>query len=1055
MFNITACDDDEGTNCDNWIKMYFHMGKAGTHAIFLLTTLLACCACSFALDPSLDISQYAHTAWNVRDGFSLGAIFAMAQTPDGYLWLGAENGLFRFDGVRSIPWQPPAGQHLPQNPYSLLVTRDGTLWIGTFAGLVTWSGGKLTPRPEPELAQEFVASLFEDSEGTVWAGLLGPSTGRLCAIRRGGTQCYSEDNAFGRAVWALYEDSSGNLWAAAESGLWRMKPGPPRRYRTPTELIGLSKADNGRLLIAMHTAGLLQLVRDRIESYPIRSATNANGLLSDRDVDANRLLRDRNGGLWIGTVERGLIHVHQGRTDVFTRADGLSGNVILSLFEDREGNVWVASTGGLDRFRELPVSTISVKQGLSSDAAQSVIAARDGSMWVGAHDGLTRWKNGQTTIFRKASGLPDDEPQSLFQDDRGRIWAFTPHGPAYFQDDRFVAINAVPGGKVHYVTGDQAGNFWASEGKNLMHFVEGRLVQQIPWSELGHQQSAQAVLFDPDQGGLWLGFWPHGGVSYLKDGQLRASYTAASGLGEGHVGDLQLDRDGALWAATQGGLSRIKDGRIATLTSRNGLPCDLTNWSIEDDDRSFWLYTACGLVRITRTELDTWIADPKRRIETTVWDAADGVRLRSTPASAYGPRVAKSTDGKLWFLTGDGVQVIDPRHLAVNKLPPPVRIEQMIADHKTYAATSGLSLPPRVRNLAFDFVALSLVAPEKNRYRFKLEGWDPDWRDAVTEYRVEYSNLPPKHYTFRVIASNNSGVWNEQGAVLDFSIDPAFYQTNWFRALCVAAFLALLWALHQLRLRQLARQFNMRLEERVGERTRIARDLHDTLLQSFHGVLLYFQTGINLLPEHPAEARTAEARKTLEKAMHQAKHAIVEGREAIQGLRSSVVETNDLALAMRALGEGLAPNANSVAFQVHVEGASRDLHPILRDEVYRITGEGIRNAFRHSEAKQIEVEIHYDERRLRVRVRDDGKGIDPKLLSDDGREGHFGLRGMRERAKLIGGKLTVWSELDAGTELELSIPAARAYTTATDGQQMSLTEKLLAKLSGRGTAKKP
>jgi signal transduction histidine kinase len=271
----------------------------------------------------------------------------------------------------------------------------------------------------------------------------------------------------------------------------------------------------------------------------------------------------------------------------------------------------------------------------------------------------------------------------------------------------------------------------------------------------------------------------------------------------------------------------------------------------------------------------------------------------------------------------------------------------------------------------------------------------------------------------------------------------------------VAAFLALLWAMYQLRLRQLARQFNMRLEERVGERTRIARDLHDTLLQSFHGILLHFQTGINQLPEHPAEARIAEARKTLEKAMHQAKHAIVEGREAIQGLRSSVVETNDLALAMRTLGEELAANSNSTAFQVHVEGTPRDLHPILRDEVYRITGEGIRNAFRHAEAKQIEVEIHYDERQLRVRVRDDGKGIDPKLLSDDGREGHFGLRGMRERAKLIGGKLTVWSELDAGTEVELSIPAARGYTIATDGQQMSLTEKLFAKLSGRGTMKKP
>jgi signal transduction histidine kinase/ligand-binding sensor domain-containing protein len=1004
-----------------------------------------------ALDPSLDVSQYAHTTWTVRDGFSLGNIYAMAQTPDGYLWLGTEFGLFRFDGVRSIPWQPPAGQHLPDtNIGSLLVTRDGTLWIGTFAGLATWSGGKLTAYPLP--GGQFVASLFEDREGTVWVSTLADH-GRLCAISNGTAQCYGEDGSFGRAVWALYEDSSGNLWAAAQSGLWRWKPGPPKRYPTSTELIGLSKADDGRLLIGMHGAGLLQLVGDKLESYPFRNAMNPNILLRGRDVDSNKVLRDRDGGLWIGTVERGLIHVHHGRTDVFRRADGLSGDVILSLFEDREGNIWAASTGGLDRFRELPVSTVSVKQGLASDATQSVLAAADGSVWVGSHEGLTRWKNGQPTVFGQANGLPDDAPESLFQDDRGRIWVSTRRGLAYFKEGRFVASDSVPGGEVHFITGDKEGNLWLSEHYSLMHLRDGRLVEQIPWSDLGRPQIAGVLLSDRD-GGVWLGFWVGGGVSYFKDGQLRASYTTADGLGQGHVTSLQLDEYGALWAATEGGLSRLKDGRIATMISKNGLPCDTIHWSIEDDDRSLWLFTACGLVRITRTELDAWIADPKRRIETTVWNAADGVKLRSTAASAYGPRVAKSTDDRLWFVTGEGVQVVDPRHLAANKLPPPVRIEQIVADHKihwqniTGAAVTNLRLPPRTRDLQIDYTALSLVVPEKVHFKYKLEGQDSDWREVVNDRQVQYSNLGPGNYTFRVIACNNSGVWNEQGDTLEFLVAPAYYQTNWFRALCVAAFLVLLWTVYQLRLRQLARQFNMRLEERVGERTRIARDLHDTLLQSFHGILLHFQSGINLLPQ-------GEARKKFEKAMQQAKHAIVEGREAIQGLRSSVVETNDLAAAMRTLGEELAAGSNSTAFQVHVEGTPRDLHPILRDEVYRITGEGMRNAFHHADAKQIEVEIHYDDRRVRVRVRDDGKGIDPKLLSDDGREGHFGLPGIRERAKLIGGKLTVWSELDAGTELELSIPAARAYTAPTDENRTRIVDKFLAKLSGQDTAKKP
>jgi signal transduction histidine kinase/ligand-binding sensor domain-containing protein len=994
-----------------------------------------------ALNPSLEVSQYGHTAWTIQDGFSLGNIYAIAQTPDGYLWFGTEFGLFRFDGVRSIRWQPPAGQHLPdKNINSLLVTRDGTLWIGTFSGLVTWSGGKLTWRPEPELRRQFVASLYEDREGTVWASTL-TDRGRLCAIRSGSTQCYGENGAFGRAVWALYEDSSGNLWAAAQSGLWRMKPDPPRRYPTSTELIGLSKADDGRLLIAMHGSGLMQLVGNNVESYPIRGTVNSNRLLQDRDVDANRLLRDRDGGLWIGTVERGLIHVHHGRTDVFSRADGLSGDVVLSVFEDREGNVWVASTGGLDRFRELPVATVSMKQGLSSDATQSVLAATDGSIWVGAHQGLTRWKNGQVTIFDEADGLADNAPQSLFEDNRGRIWVSTSHGLAYSQDGRFRAMSGVPGGNVHYITGDKAGNLWLSEQKSLMHLVDGRLVELIPWSQLGPDEIAEVLLSSREPGGVWLGFWAGGKLSYFKDGQIRRSYTAADGLGEGNVPDLQLDRHGALWAATQdGGLSRLKDGRIVTLTTRNGLPCNAIHWALEDDDGSFWLYTSCGLVRISRTEMDAWIADPKHRVESTVWDAADGVRLRSSAASAYGPRVAKSTDGRLWFVTGEGVQVVDPHHLAFNKLPPPVHIEQIVADHKICwqnlpgAAVANLRLPPRTRDLQIDYTALSLVAPEKVHFKYKLQGQDSDWREVVNDRQVQYSNLPPGHYRFRVKASNNSGAWNEEDTFLDFSVAPAYWQTDWFRALCATFVLALLWAAYQWRLRQVHHQFEMTLGARVDERTRIARDLHDTLLQSFHGVLLRLQTVSQLMRERPLEAQ-----EKLESTIDEVAAAITEGRDAVQGLRESTIESNDLAQAVNTLGEELAAdpaNCGSPAFRVTVEGEPRDLHPILRDEIYRIAAEALRNAFQHAQARKIEVEMRYDDEQFRLRVRDDGRGIDPAVLSSQGK-GHYGLPGMRERATLIGGKLTVWSEVDAGTELELWVPASAAYTTARRGSWLS------------------
>ncbi|MDB6102049.1 MAG: hypothetical protein JWO52_2048 [Gammaproteobacteria bacterium] len=995
--------------------------------------VLGCCHSAFALDAALDVNQYAHTTWTAKDGLSTGAIFAMAQTPDGYLWLGSEFGLFRFDGVRVVRWQPPAGQQLPTAPYTLLVTRDRTLWIGTFAGLVAWNGAELTWYRE--LDGRFVTSLLEDRAGTVWAGTLGgpPSApgGRLCAIRGGRTECYLQDGAFGSFVWSLGEDSSGALWVGAESGVWRWSPGPPKHYVTPGMRIGdLSETEDGRLLIGVRGAGLMQFAGDKLEAYPIPSATDPGEPLADRNVDSNKLLRDRDGGLWIGTFARGLIHVHRGRTDVFTKSDGLSGDISCSIFEDAEGNVWVATTGGLDRFRTLPVATVSRKQGLSSDSASSVIAATDGSIWVGTHDGLTRWKNGKTTIFRKASGLPDDVVQSLFYDYRERIWASTGHGLAYLSGERFVAVDGLPDEEVYSIAGDNRDNLWLSGNKGLSHLLAGRLVEHFPWSALGRQEHAVAIL--SDQAGIWLSFWG-GGVSYWNGGQLRASYTAADGLGSGAVNGLEFDRDGALWAATSGGLSRIKEGRIATLTTRNGLPCDSVHLTIQDDDRALWLYTACGLVRIARTELNAWIADPKRRIETTMLDASDGVRLHPRRPAFYGPSVAKSGDGKLWFLMGeDDVQVVDPRHLSLNKLPPPVHIQQIVADRQIRwqdlpgKTVSNLRLPPQTRDLEIDYAALSMVAPEKVMFRYKLEGRDRDWYDAGNRRRAFYTDLPPGDYRFHVIASNNSGVWNEQGAVLHFMIAPAYWQTNWFRGLCLIAFAAVLWLLYQLRLRQIARQFELGLEARVSERTRIARELHDTLLQSFQGVLLRFQTVANRLPRGPD-------RQTLESAIGEAADAVTEGREAIQELRSASVAPGDLELAINSLGQELATNASEgrgPGFEVAVHGTPHPLQPVVRDEIYRILAEAMRNAFQHSKAHRIEVDVRYEDRRFVASVRDDGTGIDPDIMTRAPRSGHFGLLGMRERSANLGGHLEVWTELDSGTEVELSFPASVAYASS-------------------------
>jgi signal transduction histidine kinase len=675
------------------------------------------------------------------------------------------------------------------------------------------------------------------------------------------------------------------------------------------------------------------------------------------------------------------------------------------------------------------VTTISSKEGLASDAVQSVAADKDGSVWIGTRQGLTRWKNGEPSIYKKANGLPGYLVESLFEDDGGRLWLYAAGELAYFDGSQFITLNgAVPNEEAHSLTGDGQGNLWLAGNEGLYHVREGRVVEKRPWPTLGQSERAKVIV--ADRGGVWISFWGMRTVSYFKDGAVRASYRAADGLGKGRIANLQLDSDGALWVATEeGGLTRIKDGHIATLTTKDGLPCDTIHCSIEDNDRSLWLYTACGLVRIARSELNAWISDPRHRVVTTVLDAADGVRLRALSPSSFSPVAARSKDGKLWFVTGDSVQFVDPRRLLHNDVPPRVYIERIVADRKTYwqrltsADAFNVHLPARVRDLEIYYTAISLVAPEKVHFKYKLERQDQDWREVVNERQVQYSNLSPGNYHFRVTASNNSSMWNKTGDALDFSIAPAYYQTAWFYALCIAAFLTAIWGLYRLRLYQIACEFNVQLDVRVDERTRVARELHDTLLQTFHAVMLRLQVARTMFGGNRGDG-SHDALQEFDEALELGDKAIEEGREAIQDMRSSTVTRNDLARALRMAGDQLA-SQGSATFDIKVQGASRDVHPILRDEAYRISVEAMRNAFTHAEAKAVEAEIFYGDS-LRVRIRDDGKGIDPEILKE-GRSGHYGLPGMRERAESIGAKLDVKSCPGAGTEIQLTIPGTIAF----------------------------
>ncbi len=499
-------------------------------------------------------------------------------------------------------------------------------------------------------------------------------------------------------------------------------PVSPTRYlATPISMFGkMTQGDHGSGLIVA-VGSVRQITGKTVTDYRLHGVPSP--------LTAATVLRDRNGGLWIGTTAHGLVHSYNGKTSTFTHNDGLSTDQVYAFFQDHEGSIWVGTSEGLDQFRELSVTPLSVKQGLSGATATSVLAARDGSIWIGTADGLNRWNNGRTTIYRRQSnpGLPDDNIQSLFEDERGRIWVSSPRGLAAFEKGKFTAVPSVPPGTNNAIAGDNHGGLWLSlfaTAKNygLMHLADGKIIEHVSWREL-RGGPGTGLVPDPD-GGIWTGLLS-GGMAYFRAGQIRNLPLSDDQAGPRKVLDISRDSDGSMWAATDNGLSRIKHGRVATLTTANGLPCKTVHWIIEDDLSSYWLYTQCGLLRVARTDMDAWTADPKRTIQVTTFDADDGVRLVPI-LKGLRPAVAKSSDGKIWFVNGDIVSFIDPAQISLNKVPPPVQIEQITADAKVYDATNGLRLPPRVHDVTIDFAALSFVAPEKVQYRYRLDGQDQE-----------------------------------------------------------------------------------------------------------------------------------------------------------------------------------------------------------------------------------------------------------------------------------------------------------------------------------------
>jgi signal transduction histidine kinase/ligand-binding sensor domain-containing protein len=975
----------------------------------------------FALDPTSQISQYGHTVWRVQDGYFGGRALHIAQTTDGYIWVGTDAGLYKFDGVRFVRWSARSGEDLPSpRIMELLGARDGSLWIGTDAGLAHLVNNQLMLNEKGQ--RWWISGIMEDRDGKIWLDHHRPDDDfhPLCQVVDNGVRCYGKDDGVdAEGGGPVVQDASGDLWLGGPTTLVRWRPGASKVYRPKPlrsnegngGIMALVPATDGSLWVgigvAARGAGLQRMVDGSLKPFV---APKFNG----ETLEVVTLCSDRQKNLWVGTT-RGLYRIHGVDVEHYGSDQGLSGDFVLNIFEDREGNVWVATSQGLDMFRDLRVRSISKREGLSEDGVESLAPAPDGSVWVGTSHVQVLGPHGVSPIK-----LPGNQATSLFVDHAGRLWAGTVNQLFVCERGRVRQITKQDGsalGMAMGITEDSEQNIWVETlgpPMELVRIQDLKVRQEFPPPEM---PLARRVAADP-KGGIWLGLMT-GDLARYRDGHID-TFTF-SDHPKSPVRALTVAADGSVLGGTPFGVIGWKDGKQQILSVRNSLPCNTVSAVVWDDARNLWLDTQCGLIEIPSQQMDLWWEHPESKLTTRVFDTSDGVQ----PGLAHFNAGVKTPDGRLWFANGNVVQVIDPAHIAANTLPPPVDISALVADRKDYPLEATLRLPALTRDLEIDYTALSYAAPQKVLFRYMLEGHDAGWQEPGTRRQAFYNDLRPGHYRFHVIACNNDGVWNQAGTALEFSILPAYYQTAWFRALCAIAFLLLLWSLYQMRVRQLHRQFAIGLEARVNERTRIARELHDTMLQSFQAVLMKLHAMAFVIREHPPEAE-----KTLGSVIEQVSEAITEGREAVQGMRTSTLVVNDLARAISMLGEDLAEqqaDENRTEFRMDAEGTSRELLPLIRDDVYRIVSEALRNAFKHSQATRIEVELRYDPRELRVRIRDNGKGIEPKVLAEGGRVGHYGLPGMKERAKLVGGKLEVWSELGSGTETKLTIPASVAY----------------------------
>jgi len=1010
-------------------------------ALLLRALLLLVCVLpavdAEALDRSRRISELEHRTWRSRDG-APSQIHALAQTTDGYLWIGSAQGLFRFDAVTFEEYVPQPGVRLPShNIYALLATADGGLWIAFRPnGLAYLKDGRLTVLADADLpADPRIHNLALDTDGRLWAG---SETGLFV---RDGARWLAVGNDWNiptEMVRTQFVDSRGTHWVGTVNRVAYRRKDARTFETTPTPvkrgLTGFAEDKQGRVWYAEDQIGIARPV-------PL-------GGLDTRDAPAivmptlNQLLFDRDGALWMTGLNASRImrvrHPERlgSRTiaraapeiESFDEPDGAVGGQAYRLLEDREGNLWVGSSNGLDRFRQSAVVSLRLPdtyQGLT------LLPSAKGELWVGNNDNQPLLRVSGHDILSEPNGA-GRKVSSVYSAPDGTVWWGCYDGLWRQRDERFEFFplpDDVTHDYIYEIFPSAKPGLWVRVGDvGVVHFLDGRFdFQDRPAGlpELGPSASYVAA-----NGLIWLGY--RTGEVYVLQHDRVTRFGADAGL---NVGRIKVIRGVGthVWIGGELGPMQFSGGRFHEIRTADGTGFGAVSGIVDTGEHGVWLNELRGIEHIPAAEIRRLVANPAHPVAYRRYNTLDGI-LAPPQMNFTNSAAVRGVDGRVWFATDNGLVWIDPAYAVTNRLPPPVSILSIRSEQQRYATLAGVVFDAGTRAVEIDYTALSLSIPERIAFRYRLDGVDDHWQEVGNRRQAYYTSMAPGRYRFHVIAANDDGVWNERGAHFDFEILPPWWSTSAFRASAVFTVLLAGYAAYSLRVRQIGRQFEGRLEERLAERARIARELHDTLIQGFQGLMFRLQAVRDLLPD-----RTAEATAALDVALERGSQAIGDGRDAVQGLRTSALGPDDLVLRLKGVGEELAAaqaSRGGPAFRITVEGRPRQLDPRIGNDVYRIATEALSNAFRHARASAVDAAITYGNHVVRVRVRDDGKGLDHGILHRGGRAGHWGFPGMRERASALGGRLDVSSQAGVGTVVDVVIPLHGAAPPASWGPRL-------------------